>query len=213
MMLTFSPARLARMGGFLFLLASLFMLGALSAYAADPIIVSVQKVEVLKLERDVSVVLIATPTIADVAVENDRLVFLFGLEPGETSILILDSEGNEILSAPVVVVPNLGRQVTVNRANVNEEATYSCAPRCAGVATPAGTGSDQQSTGSSAGDTSDVREASAGETTASKLNALADTVEESAESQAKRDEDRADRDKARDEAEGLELDDDSDTSD
>ncbi len=157
MMLKLRPVRLSGMGHRLFLLAnlflsaSIFMLGALPANAGETIIVPVYKVEVVKLDRNADVVLIANPTIADVAVENERLIFLFGLEPGETNLLILDSEGEEILAAPVVVVPILERQVTVNRANVNEEATYSCAPRCAAVETPAGTGSDAQDTGSSAG--------------------------------------------------------------
>lgn len=151
------PVRLSGMGHRLFLLASLFisagilLLGASPANAGETIIVPVHKVEVVKLDRIPSVVLIANPTIADVAVESERLIFLFGLEPGETNLLILDTEGEEILSAPVVVVPILERQVTVNRASANEEATYSCAPRCAAVKTPAGTGSDAQDTGSSAG--------------------------------------------------------------
>ena len=132
------------LGANLFLLASIFMLGALPAIAAEAIIVPVHKVKIVKLDRDASVVLVANPTIADVAVESERLIFLFGLEPGETSLTILDADGEEILVAPVVVVPLVERQVTVNRASSNEEATYSCAPRCAAVATPAGTGSDAQ---------------------------------------------------------------------
>jgi hypothetical protein len=139
------------LGANLFLLASIFMLGALPAIAAEAIIVPVHKVKIVKLDRDASVVLVANPTIADVAVESERLIFLFGLEPGETSLTILDADGEEILVAPVVVVPLVERQVTVNRASSNEEATYSCAPRCAAVATPAGTGSDAQETGSEAG--------------------------------------------------------------
>lgn len=139
------------LGANLFLLASIFMLGALPAIAAEAIIVPVHKVKIVKLDRDASVVLVANPTIADVAVESERLIFLFGLEPGETSLTILDADGEEILVAPVVVVPLVERQVTVNRASSNEEAIYSCAPRCAAVATPAGTGSDAQETGSEAG--------------------------------------------------------------
>jgi len=142
---------LAALGVSLFLLAGLFILGALPATAAEAIIVTVHKLEVVKLDRDASVVLIANPTIADVAVESERLIFLFGLEQGETSIHILDADGEEILIAPVVVVPLVERQVTVNRASNNEEATYSCAPRCAAVSTPAGTGSGAQDTGSDAG--------------------------------------------------------------
>ena len=156
MMLKLSPIRLAGKGHRLvhvavsFLLVGLFMLGAWSVNAGEVIIVPVHKAEVVKLDRDASVVLIANPIIANVAVESKRLIFLFGLEPGETNLHILDAEGNEILSAPVVVVPVLERRVTINRVNMNEVATYSCAPRCALVATPAGTASAAQRTGSGA---------------------------------------------------------------
>lgn len=149
----------------LFLLAGFFTFGALSASTAAlsandgaAIIVPVNKVEILKLDRNAGVVLIANPTIADVAVESKRMIFLFGLEPGETNLIILDTAGNEILTAPIVVVPILERQVTVNRAGSNEEATFSCSPRCAAVATPTGTGSEIQSTGSEAGASASEKE-------------------------------------------------------
>ncbi len=158
MLLKLRPIKLADMGRCLVVMASFFMLGslslstvALSASAGDTIIVPVHKAKVMTLDRDAGVVLIANPTIADVAVESERLIFLFGLEPGETNILIFDTDGVEIMTAPVVVVPLENRRVTINRASENEEATFSCAPRCAAVATPAGTGSDAQSTGSQAG--------------------------------------------------------------
>ena len=156
MMLKLSPVRLAGKGYRLvplavrFLVAGIFMLGALSANADEPIIVPVHNVEVVKLDRDASVVLIANPVIANVAVESKRLIFVFGLEPGETNLVVLDSEGEEILTQPVVVVPILERRVTVSRVNVNEEATYSCAPRCVIVATPSGTGAAAARTGSGA---------------------------------------------------------------
>jgi hypothetical protein len=156
MMLKLSPVRLAGKGyrpvrlAMRFLLAGIFMLGALSANAAEPIIVPIHTVKVVKLDRDASVVLIANPVIANVAVESKRLIFVFGLEPGETNLVVLDSDGEEILTAPVVVVPILERRVTISRVNVNEEATFSCAPRCVIVATPAGTGASAVRTGSGA---------------------------------------------------------------
>ena len=177
MMLTFSPARLARMGHRLLLLASFLMLGAWPAVAGEALSVAVNKVEVINLERDANIVLIANPTIADVAVESERLIFLFGLEPGETNILVLDAEGNKILSSPVVVVPNLERQVTINRASVNEEATYTCAPRCAAIETPAGTGAEIQSTGSSAGVTASEKEDEEAEAKQEEVDAQQEEVE------------------------------------
>ena len=65
------------------------------------------------------------------------MFFLLGIEPGETSLHILDSDGNTILQTAIVVVPTAERTVTVNRANNLEEATYSCSPRCDTVGTGA----------------------------------------------------------------------------
>ena len=163
MLLKLRPIKLAGMARRLVVMASCFMLGALSlstvaqsASDGDTITVAVNKAKVMRLNRDAGVVLIANPTIADVAVESARLIFLFGLEPGETNILIFDTDGEEIMTAPVVVVPIEKHQVTINRANVNEEATYSCVTRCAAVATPVGTGANAQDTGSSAGSGGDA---------------------------------------------------------
>ena len=177
MMLVFSPARLARMGHRLLLVTSFLMLGASPAVAGEALSVAVNTVDVINLERDADIVLIANPTIADVAVESERLIFLFGLEPGETNILILDATGKKILSLPVVVEPNLERQVTINRANVNEEATYTCAPRCAAIETAAGTGAEIQSTGSSAGASTAEKEDEEAEAKQEELDAQNEEVE------------------------------------
>lgn len=135
---------------------SLMLLAALPALAAEPVIVTVHQAKLLRLQRAAEVVMIANPTIADVVIESSKMIFVLGLEPGETSLHILDGRGNEILHSSIVVVPTLERTVTVNRANNLEEATYSCAPRCAAVGTavgvgaapPTGGGDDSSSTSS-----------------------------------------------------------------
>ena len=150
MMLTRHPLSLARKGLNLLLLAGIFMLGAWSANAGEVINVPVHNAELVRLDRDASVVLIANPVIANVAVESERLIFVIGLEVGETNLYILDAEGKEILTAAVVVVPILDRRVTVDRANKNETVALSCSPRCVYVAPPAGTGAAALRTGSGA---------------------------------------------------------------
>lgn len=105
-----------------------------AAMAGETIQVVVDKAEVLRLAVDASTILTANPEIIDVAVESPHLILLLGKRPGETSLIVLDSKGTEILDADLVVVPNLERHVTVYR-NI-EESTLSCAPRCASVSTP-----------------------------------------------------------------------------
>ena len=120
--------------------AGLMLLAALPALAAEPVIVTVHQAKLLRLQRPADVVMIANPTIADVVVQSPQIIFVLGIKPGETSLHILDGRGNEIRRSAVVVVPTAERTVTVYRANNLEEATYSCAPRCAAVGTAVGEG-------------------------------------------------------------------------
>ena len=120
--------------------ASLMLLATLPVLAAEHLTVTVDKAKVLRLQRDAATVMVANPTIADVVVESPRMIFILGIEPGETSLHIFDARGNEILEAALVVVPNSERQVTINRPNVEE--TLSCSPRCAVVATRLGSGEE-----------------------------------------------------------------------
>jgi len=111
--------------------------GLVPALAAEPLTVTVNQSRLVQLQQDADIIMVGNPTIADIAVESNRMFFLLGIEPGETSLHILDSDGNTILQTAIVVVPTAERTVTVNRANNLEEATYSCSPRCATVGTGA----------------------------------------------------------------------------
>jgi hypothetical protein len=114
--------------------------GLVSAFAAEPLKVTVHQSYLVQLQQDADIIMVGNPTIADIAVESARMFFLLGLEPGETSLHVLNSRGETIVQTAVVVTPTAERTVTVNRANNLEEATYSCAPRCAAVGTAVGVG-------------------------------------------------------------------------
>lgn len=114
--------------------AMLTLAGLSSAAGAEALRVTLDKYEFVKLDRAVATVLIANPSIVDVGIENARLIILVGRTPGETMLVILDNEGNEILTTAVVVVPKLEREVTVHRGLA--EATLSCYPRCAPIPNP-----------------------------------------------------------------------------
>ena|GEM_PF-4474623 len=103
----------------------------------DALHVVIDKSQLIRLTRDAKVVMVANPDIADVVIENSRMIFLIGRSPGETNLFALDDKGNEIIQTPVVVVPNPVREVTIYRQG--SESTLSCMPRCAAVPTPDGT--------------------------------------------------------------------------
>ena len=108
--------------------------GAVSA-SGQTLNVSVNELEILRLDQPASIVLVANPSIADVAIETAQLLFLLGRRPGETSLIILDDQGQEILSQPIVVTPQIERHVTIQRG-LRRAATYTCDPRCLGVPNP-----------------------------------------------------------------------------
>ncbi len=138
------------------------MLFALPASAAnDEIEVGINKAHLIQLDTDANVVLIANPEIADVAIESPRIIFLLGKAPGETSLFILDADGNDLVRAEVIVSADIGgpaepmagmmtspepmpmmtsapsapkskeRDVTIYR-NVNSATTVTCSPECDG---------------------------------------------------------------------------------
>ncbi len=136
------------------------MLFALPASAAnDDIEIAINKAHLIQLDTDANVVLIANPEIADVAIESPRIIFLLGKAPGETSLFILDADGNDLVRAEVIVSADIGgpvepmagmmtssepmpmmtfgssapksneRTVTIYR-NVDSETTLTCSPEC-----------------------------------------------------------------------------------
>ncbi|MGQ0663789.1 MAG: pilus assembly protein N-terminal domain-containing protein [Pseudomonadota bacterium] len=98
---------------------------------AQLLAVPVDKAELIRLNEDAAVVLIANPAIADVAVEQNRLVIVVGKAPGETRLLVFDAKGRQLAVRDVVVVPEEARAVTVVRGVA--ESNLSCAPRCVAV--------------------------------------------------------------------------------
>ena len=110
-------------------------LGAVGSAVAETLTVTLDKTTVLRPAKDVSIVMVGNPDIADVSVESARLVFVIGLTVGETNLLLLNRKGREIASYDIVVAPELGRHVTVNRG-ADSVPTLSCDPRCTGVANP-----------------------------------------------------------------------------
>ena len=116
-------------------LSAIVTLACVSSTAGgEALRVAVDEYEFVRLKQPAATVLLANPNIADLAVENTRLLILVGRVPGETMLVVLDKQGGEILKTSVVVVPKLERAVTLQRGLA--EATFSCDPRCSPVPNP-----------------------------------------------------------------------------
>ncbi len=63
----------------------------------------------LRLDRPASDIFITNPAIADVQVKSPRLIYVFGVAPGETTLYALDDSEKPIYSTNLVVTTNLAR--------------------------------------------------------------------------------------------------------
>ena len=134
--------------------AAALIVGAPSGWAqpkaAEPLQVVTNKATIVRLAGRAQNVIIGDPRVVDVTVENRSMLILFGRSPGETNLIVLDSQNREILSVPVVVAEETNRHVTVTSSAKSglKEVVYNCAPRCVRstlkgtlAATKGGTGS------------------------------------------------------------------------
>lgn len=102
---------------------------AISQTSHDNFSVELNKTKVLRLPQAASAVLVGNPDIADVSVHSADTLFLVGRGFGETNLIVLDANGNEMMDANLTVVhtlPNHG----IRLYNAKSRETYSCIPYC-----------------------------------------------------------------------------------
>ncbi len=121
-------------GSLVIAVLALFAMPVPSAEAVEKIIIQVGKTKLLRVVRRPEVIFIANPAIVDIVIERQNAMFLIGRQTGETSMHFLDSNGDTMLEASVVVVPQETGHLTIHRGVV--ETSFSCNPRCARVANP-----------------------------------------------------------------------------
>jgi Flp pilus assembly secretin CpaC len=109
-------------------LAAIMSLAVASIAQAQHLSVEASKTIPLRLTGSASSIVVGNKNIADVAVHDDRLIFVTGKSYGTTNLMVFNKAGEEVYSAEVVVTANSSNLVTVNRAGQNQ--TYDCAPVC-----------------------------------------------------------------------------------
>ncbi|WP_213270850.1 pilus assembly protein N-terminal domain-containing protein [Hyphomonas sp.] len=109
-------------------LAAIMSLAVASIAQAQQLSVEASKTVPLRLAGSASSIVIGNKNIADVAVHDERLIFVTGKSYGTTNLMVFNKAGEEVYSAEVVVTANSSNLVTVNRAGQNQ--TYDCAPVC-----------------------------------------------------------------------------------
>lgn len=97
-----------------------------------------QEAQIIKLDRPAASVIIGDPTVADVSLEDPSTIVLFGKSPGETNMIVFDSNHKLVVSASVTVTPEVARHVSIIGpvGGVPTEALYTCGRRCVRILSP-----------------------------------------------------------------------------
>ncbi|MBL4719817.1 MAG: pilus assembly protein N-terminal domain-containing protein, partial [Alphaproteobacteria bacterium] len=118
---------------FRFLCIPLFLCALWSQAAlGDVLTVTKGKLHTLRLDRAGATAIVADPLVADIRVENPRLIFVFGRNNGETNLVVLDRRGREIVNYDLVVTSSVPRHVTIDRGPANQT-NLICEDRCATI--------------------------------------------------------------------------------
>ena len=167
------------LSGILALLGAVILLTtSATAQSGDPITVVVGKTTLLRLDERPEVIFIGNPAYVDIILEQNDIAFLIGRQTGETSMHLLDGDGETTMHVSIVVVPEERRHVTLTRGRA--ETTFSCNPRCAGVPNPHAAGASiarGQESISGAGDAEGQGQDSAAATAAAAAAAAAAAVQ------------------------------------
>lgn len=115
------------------LAASAAILAAGAAFAEDAPVSSMRinydQSAVLRLDRAARTVIVGNAYIADAQLVNERTVYVLGRMFGNTNIIALDGDGNEVVNTYVTVGTPNEQQVTVYRGPAGQR-NLACSPMC-----------------------------------------------------------------------------------
>lgn len=113
--------------------AGLAALAALPAGALD-VTVEVDHARAIRLSAPASAVIVGNPLIADVTPHDDGLFLVTGKSFGETNVIALDADGQQIYEANIRVVAASADRLTLFRGLGRE--SYACYGTCERIPVP-----------------------------------------------------------------------------
>jgi hypothetical protein len=98
---------------------------------AQKLYLEVDESQMLTLPAAPGTIVIGNPAIADVSIQGKQ-IFLHGKGFGQTSLIILDLEGNQLASFSLATTHNQDDSVFVYKAGLGgtNRYSYTCAPKC-----------------------------------------------------------------------------------
>jgi len=98
------------------------------AIAAEQVLVPMDEARVIRLNRAPTTVIVGNPLIADVSVQDERLLVVVGKTYGSTNIIALDEDGEELSNLDISVRTGGANNVQVFYGGARM--SFTCAPRC-----------------------------------------------------------------------------------
>lgn len=96
--------------------------------ASRNIEVLMDQATMLRLERPAAEIVVGNPSIADISIQNSKVLVLTGKSFGETNLIVIDADGKVMVNRRVVVEEPRGGYVTVYHGT--SRSTLHCAPQC-----------------------------------------------------------------------------------
>lgn len=101
--------------------------------AAEQLWLTMDQVRPYKLENPAQSIVVGNPAIADVTVQDNSNVLLFGKAPGLTNIFIFDENGEAVKNIIIRVRTPSSDMMTVHRGIART--TYNCTTNCEATVT------------------------------------------------------------------------------
>jgi Flp pilus assembly secretin CpaC len=103
------------------------------AAAAEQLWLTMDQVRPLKLETPAHSIVVGNPSIADVTIQDNANLLLFGKAPGLTNIYIFDDTGAPVKNLMIRVRTPSSDMLTVHRGSART--TYNCTTNCEATVT------------------------------------------------------------------------------
>ncbi|ODA66384.1 hypothetical protein A7A08_02782 [Methyloligella halotolerans] len=91
--------------------------------------VGLDRARMLKLDQSAAEIIVGNPSIADISVQNAKLLVVTGKSFGRTNLIVVNAKGEVILESDLTVSDPSKGMITVHRGANNNETVY-CAPKC-----------------------------------------------------------------------------------
>ena len=114
-------------------IALIMITASTQSVAAEQLWLTMDQVRPYKLDNPAQSIVVGNPSIADVTVQDNTNVLLFGKAPGLTNIYVFDDKGEAVKNLTIRVRTPSSDMLTVHRGVART--TYNCTTNCEATVT------------------------------------------------------------------------------